>query len=261
MNKDDEILLNSIDSKLRQCTDQYCVTHTSFLDPRQCSLAESTFAHTRHLLYGGYGDAERRIMVFLPDYIDLPGGKPGFSGSLPLDEEDDPLCILRASVPRGSTPLTHRDYLGALLGLGVDRSISGDILVRKDGADLIVLKSMSEFLLMNYTQAGRASLTCSLLPLSALDPGEVHTREKRDTLASLRLDNLVSSAFDLSRTKAQEAIAGGIVLLDGLQVLKPDATVQEGCRVVLRGKGKAVLKEVGKTTRKDRIAVIVEVYV
>lgn len=224
------------------------LTSTAFLDAAQCAEAAREFAHTKHLLYGGYEDAERRVMVFLPDYFDA------------LPAEDDPLALLRVRIPKGSRELTHRDYLGSILALGVDRSVVGDILVRPDGADIVVLASMAEFFRMNYTQAGRASLSAEILPVCELASAEIHTTFKKDTVASLRLDNIVSSAFDLSRAKAQEAVKGGIVFVNGFVCEKPDASVAEGDKLVLRGKGKVVLAEIGKTTRKDRIFITLELY-
>lgn len=258
MTKEDELLIAEIEDKKRQSEDQYLLTHSGFLDMCQKTLVYRTFGCA---FWGGYGDAERSIAVFVPDYMKMPEKASENGDFQPMfEEEDDPLQILRVSVPKGSRTLTHRDYLGSLLALGIDRGVTGDIIVYERGADIIVLKSMGEYLCTNYEKAGRASLKCELLPCSAIALGEVHTVQKRDTVASLRLDSLVSSAFDLARGKAQEAIRQGIVFADGLQIEKPDAQLAGGCRLVLRGKGKAVLREVGGHTRKDRITVIWEKY-
>lgn len=246
MNKEDSILLSLVEDKLRQCQEQYCITNTNFLDIHQCALVEKEFAFTKHILYGGYEDAERRVMVFLPDYQDG------------IDE--DPLEILRVHVPKGSKALGHRDYLGSILSLGIDRNVTGDIIVREDGADIIILKSMEEFLLSHYDQAGHTHLKTEIVPMSDLNLGQVHTSLKKDTVASLRLDNVLGSAFNLSRSKAQEAIKMGVVFVNGIQCEKPDKEIEEGTKIVLRGKGKAILKEIGPNTRKDRIVVILELY-
>ncbi len=259
--KEDELLLAEIEDKKRQSEDQYMLTHSGFLDMRQKTLVHRTFGCA---FWGGYADAERCIAVFMPDYMTMGSKTPENGGKgLPeasFDEGDDPLCILRVRTPKGSHALSHRDYLGSLLALGIDRSVTGDIIVRENGADIVVLRSMAEYLKVNYEKAGRASLSCELLPCSAIDTGEIRTQQKRDTVASLRLDNLVSSAFDLARGKAQEAIRQGLVFADGLQLTKQDAVLSEGCKLVLRGKGKAVLRELGRPTRKDRIPVIWEKY-
>lgn len=241
MTKEDELLIAAAEDKRNQSENQYVLTHTGFLDMRQISLLKGVFGASCSF-YGGYEDSERCIGAFVPDYC---------------SEEDlkDELKILRVSVPKGSKKLSHRDYLGSLLGLGLDRSVSGDILVRDDGADIIVLSSIADFLLMNYSKAGRASLSCEILPVDELNTGDIRTQEKKDTVASLRLDNMVASAFNLARGKAQDAVKGGLVFVNGVQVEKPDKDVAEGDKIVLRGLGKALLSEVGGTTRKDRIFV------
>ena len=165
--------------------------------------------------------------------------------------------MLKLSVPKGSKPLTHRDYLGSLLGLGVERSVAGDILVRENGADIIVLKEMAEYLAQNLIQVGRAEVSAKVCGLDALDFGEQRTEEYTDTVASLRLDSVAASAFRMARGKAQEFIKQGLVSVNGRQILKADAEVSEGDRISMRGKGKAILSQVGGKSRKDRIVVTI----
>ena len=251
MLKEDEILLNYIEDKKRQCEEQYMLTSTAFLDIRQLAIAENELRYTRHLSCGGYGDAERRVIVFLPDYADTDA---------PLSEDDNPLALLRVSIPKGGKKLTHRDYLGSLLSLGIDRNVTGDILVRDDGADIVILKSIAEYLLANYSAAGHTRLSCEVLPISKLDRGSIKTEYRRDTVASMRLDNIVSSVFPMARGKAQEAINSGIVFVNNIQCTKADRQVDCGDKIVLRGKGKAVIKECGSPTKKGRIPVTYEVY-
>ena len=120
---------------------------------------------------GGYEDAERRICIFCPkEFWDEP----------------EPLKVLRISVPKGSPALSHRDYLGSLLGLGIERSVVGDILVREDGADAVVLSDMADYLAQNLTSVGRAAASCSVLDISELITGQQRTEDLRDTVASLQ---------------------------------------------------------------------------
>ena len=249
--KEDELLLAELDDKRIKAQHWECITHSGFLDPRQRGIAFRTFGCR---FWGGYEDAERTIAVFLPDSIPKGQDTPF------ADEEDDPLAVLRVSIAKGGKLLTHRDYLGSLLSLGIDRSVVGDIIVGVCGADIVIMKSMADYLLMNYEKAGRMNLSCSLHPCSEIDTGEVRTLERRDSVASLRLDNLVSSAFDLARGKAQEAIRQGLVFADGMQLLKQDAVLKEGVKLVLRGKGKARLKTIGTPTKKGRLPVVWEKY-
>ena len=281
----DELLIARIEDKIDQAADKYMLTAGDFLDMHQRKIAEdyckSRKLPVRYIFYGGYADAERCMPVFLPDYIELPAGAtgggtadaaggstagaPSAAGQIP-EEIAELLSVVRVTAPKGGRVLTHRDYLGSLLALGLDREVTGDILVRGPdaktggGADIIVETGVAEFIEMNYSKAGHTNLTVEILPISALDTGLVSIVEKRDTVASLRLDNIVSSAFAVSRSKAAEAIRRGIVSVNSVECLKVDQIVEEGDRVTLRGKGKIALAEVGGRSRKDRIIVTFNLY-
>lgn len=245
---EDEALLAGIEDKIRQCLDNYMVTNSAFLDMRQRALAEARCRGHKGLrwcFYGGYEDAERTVAVFLPDYAELA--------------DNNPLALLRITSDSHSA-LTHRDYLGSLMGLGIKREMIGDILVREKGADIVIMKDMGDFLLYHYGKAGRTSLKAELASIDQIIVPENRVEEKRDTVASLRLDNLVSSAFSLSRGKAAEAVEGGLVFVNGKQSVKTDQQMKEGDKLVLRGKGKVLLKEVGGVTRKDRTYIVFDKY-
>lgn len=248
--KEDSILLAAAEDKFRQCSQQYMLTNTGFLDLRQRSLVEArcrqlerSAPEVRCVFFGGYEDAERTMALFLPDYA---------------SEEDAPLRVVRAETLSGSARLSHRDYLGSLTGLGIKREMIGDILIHETGADILVLEEMAEFLLLHYSQAGRVALKLKEVPLSELRIPEVRSVTHKDTVASLRLDNVISSAFSLSRAKAAEAIRSDLVFVNSAQTEKTDAPVKEGDKLVLRGKGKAFLREIGARTRKDRIFISIE---
>lgn len=264
--KEDNFFLGQIEDKISKCLNKYIVTSTGFLDSHQQSLARTyckknfiqvyesvgdnaelqDFPSCRTVFYGGYEDAERVIMINLPDYATI--------------EQDNPLTIIRAKKPVGGRELTHRDYLGSLLGLGLKRESFGDILVREDGADIIALKDIAEFVMMNYCQAGRTTLSLTEHPISELIVPEKKSTTVVDTVASLRLDNIVSSAFGLSRGKAAEAISKGIVFVNHVQIIKSDFQIKEEDKIVLRGKGKACLKEIRGKSRKDRQYIVIEKY-
>lgn len=252
LTKEDKMLLANAEDKYDQCSRQYRITYTNFLDLRQRSLIEKYWremnrsgSDVRLEFYGGYDDAERTVAAFLPDYAEVI---------------DCPLCVIRIKTPAGGRKLTHRDYLGSLTGLGLKREMTGDILTVENGADIIVLEEVKDFILMNYSKAGRATLTPEAVELSELCIPEKKTVTVKDTVASLRLDNVISSAFQLSRAKAAEAIRSGIVFVNSMQCEKPDMQIEEGSKLVLRGKGKAYLRNVGGKTRKDRIYIEIERY-
>ena len=153
--------------------------------------------------------------------------------------------------------MTHRDFLGALMGIGVVRGKIGDILVGEDSTDVLVHASVADFLLSSWDSAGRTKLRLSEVDRRDLHIPEARFRELRDTVSSLRLDALVSVGFRVARGKAAELIASGKVQVNWVDCTKSDRQLAEGDTVSARGFGKFRLTEVGGLTKKGRVAVTV----
>lgn len=249
MDKEEKFILASIEDEAQRCTDENRICFTEFLDMRIQGLAEQTMKYSKSFFYGGYDMAERRIAVFLPDYAE----EADFL-------EDDPLEILRAVHKSGGRELTHRDYLGSLLGLGITRDRIGDILVYPQGADIIIMRSMEEFLLTNYAKAGRTELQLSVVPIEQLNTASVRTVTVTDTVQSVRLDAVLAAAFKSARSKAQDAVREGVVFVNNAQVTKPDRELSEGDKIVLRGSGKCILEEIGGESKKGRTFIRIKRY-
>ena len=250
----DELITARIEDKITQCRDGYYVTSTGFLDTHEQALAIAVSKHAagvRTFMYGGYDDAERRMLVCVPKDI-------------PMSDEDAVeglLRILRVKLPAISRELSHRDYLGSLLGLGIERKLTGDILVRSDGADIFIVPGIEAFLLEELHRIGPVEIKTEALPIEEVMIPEARVEYIRDSVSSVRLDSVVSSAFRISRGKAAEAVRKGLVSVDHAECLKPDASVHEGASLVLKGKGKAVLDETGGESRKGRIRIVIKRYI
>ena len=195
--------------------------------------------------WGGYDGAERRRLVFLPDWLETP---------------DDQVAAVRAACRSGGD-LTHRDFLGSLMALGLTREKIGDILVEKGGCQVLLDPSMTDFLLQNWDSAGREKLTVTPLPLSALAVPHAAVKELRDTVSSLRLDNVLAAGFSLSRGRAAEAVEKGSVQVNYVTCVKPDKPVSAGDTITCRGLGKCVLDSVGAPTKKGRLPVAIRRYI
>jgi RNA-binding protein YlmH len=225
--------------------------HTPFLSPQsQTALTRLIAAsgHPRHLFFGGYSGAERAICMFLPDWMEE------------LDTScDDTISALRATFPAGSA-ISHRDILGALMGLGITREKLGDILVSNTSCDLVFFGELESFLLLNLESAGRVKLKLTSISLAELAVPDQKAIQIRDTVATLRLDAVVSSAFSLSRSKAADLISSGRVQLNHRECDKPDRSVSQGDVLSCRGLGKSVLMEVLGQSKKGRIMILLERY-
>lgn len=241
----DELTIAKIEDKISQSRDGWYVTATGFLDSHEQALAKRSVMHAagvRTLMYGGYDDAERRMLVCVP--ADLPIS----------DEEaiDGLVMVLRVTKPAMSRALSHRDYLGSILGLGIERRLTGDILVRDDGADIFIVPEIADFLLREYHQAGRTEVKTRVVPAGEVIVPEMRCEIIKDTVSSVRVDSVISSAFRVSRNTAAEAVRSGLVSVDHAECLKVDAKVEEGAILVMKGKGKAMLEEIGKESKKNR---------
>ena len=190
------------------------------------------------------------MLVYLPEYLeeDLLMG------------EDSPVLCLRATFYENDTP-SHRDFLGALMGAGIARETLGDICVGKGSCDFFVTEEIATYLLQNFTCAGRTKLHLAGIALTDVHLPEPELKEIRDTLASLRLDSVISAGFRIGRSLAAQHISAGKVAIDGLPCEKPDKAVAEGVKISLRGMGKIRLTTVGGQTKKGRISVVIHRYV
>ena len=227
---------------------------TGFLSPQERAGVENLLGaagRPAHLFFGGYEGAERTVCAFLPDWLE--------GADWAADPDSCPVRALRCTWS-GGVKLTHRDFLGAVLGLGLDREKVGDLLVGDGVCDLLVLEELVDFLLLHLDQAGRARLKLSPLPLDRLEPPEVRVKVIRDTVSSLRLDAVAASGFSLSRGRAAELISSGKVQLNHRECLKADRAVAEGDVISCRGLGKCAVKTVGGPSKKGRIMIELERY-
>lgn len=245
-NEEDRLVLARALDKLETCRERAYLTHTRFLDLRQRTLLtrliERTGARAEAVLWGGYPDAERVCALFYPDYMTAEDA---------CSPDNAPFALLRARKSPADS-LSHRDYLGALMGLGLERAVVGDILVHEGGAEILVMADMAEYILANFMKAGRKHISLEAAPLAALVVPPARETVREGSVASLRLDSVTALIFGLSRAQAQEAIERGLVFVNQLQVLKNEHPLAPGDRITLRGQGRARIEALGGVSRKGR---------
>ena len=248
---DDRLLLAKVWDKINAGMRRNILASTSFLSPRELEMTRYLFGDLPGLLsFGGYGDAERKILCWLPEYLEEDV----------LYDFDSPLVCLRAAFWDGDTP-SHRDFLGALMGAGIARETVGDICVGNGRCDFFVTAEIAPYILQNFTSAGRTHLRTEQIPLSEVVIAQPEVKEIRDTVASLRLDSIVSSGFRIGRSLAAQYITQGKAAIDGLPCEKPDKAVAEGMKISVRGLGKIKLKTLNGQTKKGRISVVIDRYI
>ena len=249
-NPEDRVLLAKLWDKINAGIRKNIPANTPFLSPRELEMARFLFGEEPGLhSFGGYEDAERKMLVYLPEYLE--------EESL---YDDGPLVCLRATFFEEDT-LSHRDFLGALMGAGIAREAVGDICVGKGCCDFFITAEIAPYILQNFLSAGRTRIRLDQIPLRSAQIPEPEVKEIRDTVASLRLDSIISSGFRIGRSLADQHIHAGKAAIDGLPCEKPDKTVSEGMKISVRGLGKMKLHSINGRTKKDRISVVIHRYV
>lgn len=251
---EEELLKNRICDLAEQCYNRDVPTHTEFLNLFEQDLFCRTVGKLpgiRYFLYGGYEMAERKVGIFLPSYA----------------EDEDPSCFPASYVKisplneKFAEPLTHRDFLGALLNLGMDRGKIGDLLVDGSSCVLLCMEELADFICHELTRVRHTSVCCERLMELPEAFGTPKTERKEGTVASVRLDAVVALAFGLSRSKAVPLIEGGQVFVNGRLTESGSAPLKEEDLVSVRHMGRFRFLGVQNATRKGRAFVAVERFV
>ncbi len=200
--------------------------------------------------FGGYEDAERTRLFIYPDYYEF----------------GDICDCIKAVEIRGSgyETLRHSSFLGALTSLGIDRAKMGDIVIREHSAILFADEKISEFLLSEpspLTRVGRDTVRITEYRVSADFENQREYKEIFDTVASPRLDCVVSALASLSREKAKGLVVSGQVMINHITEEKTDTTVDGGDVVTVRSYGKFRIESLSDKTKKDRYKLIAKKYI
>lgn len=246
---EDKLLLAKIYDKISNGIRKNIPANTAFLSQREQELSRFLVGNTEGILFhGGYEDAQRKMLIYLPEYLD------------PQDEDNYPFMCLRAKFYEEDHP-THRDFLGALIGCGIARECIGDICVGANSCDFFVTAEIAPYILQNFSSAGRTKLQVEAIPICEAYIPRENTQTVQDTVASLRLDNIISAGFQISRSLALTAITTGRVSINGLLCEKPEKQVDCNAIITVRGFGKFRLTNICGITKKGRISVVIDRYI
>lgn len=220
---------------------------TDFLEPPLREQAEAVCGWTtgvRFSSFGGYTDSERRRLVIYPDYFIAQTIEPA-------------IACLAITVSKANAPdLTHRDYLGAILGLGLKREKLGDLLVGAEGCQMITLPEFSDFIRLNLTKVANFTATAAAIDPEQLDLPNLREKIIRTTVASLRLDAVAALGFGESRTRMAREIKAERVKVNWKPVTNPDTAVNPGDIIAIRGRGRVIFRELSGQSKKGRQGIV-----
>ncbi|KAH0852508.1 hypothetical protein HID58_093963, partial [Brassica napus] len=228
----------------RRATSRREVLHTDFLTPPVVKESVSVLgklADVAVVAQGGYPEAERcRISVGHPDV---------------LTNDPDIVAALSITGNLGFQACSHGDFLGAILGTGITRDKLGDILIQEEkGAQVLIVPELVDFIVSALDKVGNVSVTCSKIPLLALEYEPPRTNSFKTVEASLRIDAVASAGFKISRSKLVDLISSGDVRVNWATVTKNGTTVKTGDVVSVSGKGRLKIGEINET-KKGKYAV------
>ena len=232
-----------LDLSQRAFDRNYC-TFSEFLNADEISALLSMKLPTKFRLYGGYGDAERCVACFFTDEsVDFPIKRIVIS---PLNS-------------KFSDKLTHRDYLGALMNLGINRNTLGDIVLNGDTAYLFCLSSISEYVIDNLMRIKHTSVKCEVAESEEsiiVNPPE----SEEITVPSLRADAVCATVYKLSRKGVSELFSSGKIFINSRLCEKESVQLKSGDKVTVRGKGRFIFSGEIRQTKRGRLVIAVSVY-
>ncbi|MGI6704002.1 MAG: RNA-binding protein [Clostridia bacterium] len=247
---ENKIFIGRMMEYLDRCDKKQQKLFTDFLHPLQvkmaCEMARSYNAVSLSL-HGGFKDCERRIAAIFPEWDHVV-------------PEEFPIVVLKITDRGWGRALSHRDFLGALLGLGIKREKVGDLLVRDKNCFAAVHRDIAGFVEANLGRAGRSTLLVQRAAGEDLNIAPEYDK-KRITVASPRLDSVVSAVFGLSRAKSAGLINGEKVKVNWEVCTRTDNVLQQGDIVSAGGKGKFKVEEFSGVTKKGRSVMVIKKYI
>lgn len=241
---------NILAGYIRQVTVEWRDVLTDFLPRTEIAAYEEMLrasgAHYR--IDGGYDEAER-VRLYMTMFDEIPG------------RDDMKISVLTFKGNTKFIDFSHRDCLGALMGLGFERKCIGDIIVREDGFDVLTNSEIDDFLLMSEFAVKRVPMHGKKIALSSWQAPERQLKEQTILVAQARLDAVIAKVFNLSRAQAVEQIRAGLVQVDHRVCLNPSQNCTVAQVIAVRGKGKFLLEEIEGVSKKGKIKLRIGKYV
>lgn len=246
--QEDKLLISKVLDKINLMKKNNKLMNTNFLDVYQIGIIEKLLQKiefNQFVFTGGFQEAERKMLIVYPQDTEEFIVKKYISKTMQVVKINLPLDL------KGQ--YNHRMYLGGVIKLGIEREKIGDIIVADDGADIIICPEVSQFLLQNLNSLKRFSRAEIVLEnINRLRRLNINMQRKQIVVASMRIDNLVSTVAECSRTVAVEMLKKEKVYINYQTEVKPSKIVNEGDLVNIRGKARFIVKDIQYMATKKR---------
>lgn len=250
MTDDYKLLLAKTEDMIRLCDKYSAAVFSDFLNSGEVAELKCNFHFPygyNFMFFGGCDDCERQVLGIFPEWEEA-------------DEKVFPISVLK--IEGGyNRKLTHRDYLGTLMSLGIERKKTGDILTEDKCAYVFIYADVAEYVERNISKIGNQGVKTSLVKLENFEPPNRQMQITETVCASLRLDAVVGACANVSRQESAKLISGGGVKLNSRETLEVAKTVKVGDLISIRGYGRFILSDTGGETRKGRIHIQLSKYI
>ena len=264
MQKEEQFLEKRLLDLSKAAYNRDIITFSDFLNLNELNILHTipkNQLYAGYVTFGGYDYAERQLAAFLPDALSLRTSLEDDSYFVrEIFAEKISVLRIRPVNEKYAEDLTHRDYLGAVLNLGVERKHIGDILILEKEALLFVKPHFKDLLCDELTRVRHTFVLVEEQKMQEFHY-EPRYKEIQGTVASLRLDCLLGVAFSLSRTKLSGMIEGGKVFVNGKLMTSNGYHIKEGDIISVRGMGKFKFVRQLSVTKKNRLSILLNLYV
>ena len=250
--KDEQVkrLVFMILDKAQSVIRNHEIKSTDFLNPYELKCVKDALNHIKgELIYAEYGaceSAERKCVLMYPWYMDV-------------EEIESPISLLCASGNFKFKEISHRDYLGSIMGLGIRREKIGDIHVHENSCHFAVKSEIADFLHMNFSKVSSNSVDVGFIGREEFLCGEQEFKIKNFTVSSLRLDCIISGIYNIPRGEASKMVSSERVKVDFEPAVSSSKNLGEGSLISVRGKGRAIVERINGSTKKGRTSVTAKI--
>ena len=254
--EEDRLLVSKLFDKIGLAEKQNKVQFTDFLSPIEQKIlldVLKAISYRNYVLFGGTENSQRNMVIIYPDKLEDVFKNNKF------DYNSICNCI---RIRNNTEEYTHKIYLGGIIKLGIKREKVGDIIVSNDGADIIVNKEISKFLLSNLRQLTRFKKSkIDICDINDVIQKEQEYKELKIIVSSLRLDNVIAELAKTSRSKAAEILKQERVFINYANETKNTKQVQSKDIITIRGIGKFIIDEISGNTKNGKSVIMIKKFI
>ena len=231
--------------KANGCLKNYDVRYSDFLNPFEVENAKAILNSNDNLKYtidGGYDASERKMVFIYPFYMEY-------------GDIDETLRFIQIEGNFKFKSVSHKDYLGSLLSLGIKREKIGDIIIHENFCQVIVSYDICDFILMNLQKVARNNVKLKEISRADIINNPPSYKETYFTVTSSRIDCIISGLYNMSRQESAKLINNEKVQIDYEKITSCSREIKSGCLISVRGKGRAQIVSIGDLTKKGKIKV------